>query len=77
MALAKSQTPPALLNITAMARHLGITTETLRSWEATYADFPRRRLVGRRPYYLLAEVEEWLRNQPEWKGGHSDAENTK
>lgn len=61
-----------LLSYTALARLLGITTDTLRSWARTIDGFPRPRLIGVRAYFLRDEVTAWLHRQPE-RGRAADA----
>src|SRR5689334_2219423 len=47
-----------------LARELGVSERTLARWHATRLG-PPRVTIGRRPYYRISSVAEWIASQEE------------
>jgi predicted DNA-binding transcriptional regulator AlpA len=53
-----------VLNYTQAARSANVSVVTFRSW-TRLPGFPRPRRIGKKPYFLAAEIREWLLSQEE------------
>jgi predicted DNA-binding transcriptional regulator AlpA len=68
MSTTKNDASSVVLPVIDLALWLGVHVETLRKWMVEHEDFPKPRRIGKRPYFLVEEVREWLKNQPAWRG---------
>jgi hypothetical protein len=49
-----------LAAVTDIARHYGVTSQTVSTWRTRYARFPEPVLhLGGKPIYLMPDVERW------------------